>query len=127
MKTAELIGRKLDEWVARAEGHHVATYEGENGGDVIAATVGGRRLIITGGTAMEWLSNGAYHPSTDPKVGQPIMERYRIGIVPDFDEWEALRLRTPEGRVFPAMVGPTMLVAGMRALVASVYGEEVPE
>lgn len=127
-KVSELTGRKLDEWVARAEGHHVALYTSENGSDVLACTFGGRTYIIDGGTTMEWLRSGVFHPSTDPKQGQPIMERLRISAhaIHGRTQWSAQKFVDPFGVVPIYGYGETMLIAGMRARVAMVYGDEVP-
>ena len=132
-KVSELTGRKLDEWVARAEGHRVALYTSDGGPDILAVTSkdDGRTRIISGGTAFEWMRSGTYHPSTDPNDGQIIMERERIssagnylrdgsGRLPEGEEWMCA------ARGGAMAVGPTMLVAGMRCRVAMVYGDEVP-
>lgn len=141
-KVSELTGRLLDEWVARAEGHRVARYKSDGGPDILAVTSkdDGRTRIIDGGTTFEWIRSGVYHPSTDAKDGQPIMERLRISV------WDNGALHEPNplqwiAGVHPEgddaandlgiyalwmMGGATQLIAGMRTRVAMVYGDEVP-
>lgn len=129
MKTAELLPPLLDYWVAKAmrsmPGHEF-------------------RLGLTPETAIMLRSLDAgvdvpWQPSTDPGQGQPIMERDRIatewgpdGVSPGLPRWDpALEpwhawLVLRRGRRCFAF-GPTQLIAAMRAKVASVYGEEVPD
>lgn len=131
-KVSELTGRKLDEWVARAEGHHVAKYQSDGGPDILAVTSkdDGRTRIIDGGTAFEWLRSGCYHPSTDPAQGHMIIEREKIGLdynvktgYPMREQWFAT-VFVDQCNVFGE--GDTALIAAMRARVAMVYGDEVP-
>jgi hypothetical protein len=114
MKAADLIGADLDAWVARAEGRkHIAILlldVSDEPEPAFACFADGRR----------------YDPSTNPTLGQPIMERERIGAVwggaPDV--CSALVPGRGAGRG-SLIEGPTMLVAGMRARVAQVYGDDV--
>lgn len=127
-KVSELIGHELDAWVARAERQAVKVFGSDSGGDVIATRAGNRWKIIHGGTVMEQLRAGLYHPSTNPAQGQPIMERERIGARWDdetlFGQPQNRWLAEHPGLSY-ALEGPTALIAGMRALVASRFGEEV--
>lgn len=132
MKISELEGRNLDEWVARAEGHHVAKYLSDGGPDILAVTskTDGRTRIIDGGTAFEWLRSGCYHPSSDWKDGGPIIERegidlMQIGMDGSSARWSANFEYWHEDRE-DRWTGPTALVAAMRAFVASKFGAEVP-
>lgn len=116
MRTADLIGPDLDAWVARAEGRkHIAILPLDVSDDPaeseFACFADGHR----------------FDPSGDPALGQPIMERERIGSM-----WGGLQ------EVWCAMVpgrepgqgglmgGPSMLIAGMRARVVQAYGDQVP-
>ncbi|MBU9386624.1 phage protein NinX family protein [Burkholderia multivorans] len=128
MKVSELTGAQLDYWVARAEGK-VSDYT-------------------------EWLRGYAsfWRPSNTWSVAGPIIERERINIVDraaylasqgrpkEAGEGKfAALIGSPEqlvqsyfseytGLEFEAcQLGPTPLVAAMRAYVASKFGEEVPE
>jgi hypothetical protein len=64
-----------------------------------------------------------FAPHEDWAQGGPLLEAYAIGFEPISDaEWLAedhITLRS--GR------GPTPLIAAMRALVASIYGDTVPD
>lgn len=66
---------------------------------------------------------GTFAPSTDWSFGGHFLLEYAIGFKPISDaEWEAEEYITGfTGR------GPTPLIASMRALVASVYGDSVEE
>ena len=100
MKTAELEGALLDYWVERAAGP--------------APT------IVFGGACG---TNGSsrYSPSTNWAQGGPLIER------------EMLEIRNEVWGGFNAMGngcygdGPSILIAAMRCIVASKYGEEVPD
>lgn len=114
MRTADLIGPDLDAWVARAEGReHIAILPLEVSDDAepaYACFADGRR----------------FDPSTNARLGQPIMERERIGAVWGGmqDVWCGLVPGRAPGQG-SLIEGPTMLVAGMRARVAQVYGDDV--
>lgn len=125
MKTSDLTGVLLDEWVARAEGKMPIWHEDH-------WFVGIDR-------------DAAYSPSTDPAQGQPIMERLWIGVdrpskgqmppvwraigdMPDEVHKRLYKNRAPytHNNVLSAY-GPTMLIAGMRVRVAMAYGDTVPD
>lgn len=107
MKTSELTGAQLDYWVARAEGY--------------AASLQGGHLRISRRGGLD-LAELGYSPSTEWAHGGPIIERERIAIIPNEGcaEWFA---GWPPGRLW---IGPTPLIAAMRAFVVSRYGEGVP-
>lgn len=102
MKTAELTGALLDYWVARAEGLNVYM-DGE--------------LVEVEDKHENWR---AYYPSTDWAQGGPLIEKYEISVDATFAMWAA-----DTGPV--SGEGDTPLVAICRAVVRSVYGDEVPE
>lgn len=102
-KVAELEGAELDYWVAKAAGIHAET-----------------RFIQ--------LSYGYdFSPSTDWRVGGPIIAREGIAIAQFGSEYKAACVN---GDGYFASVdfrhsGPTPLIAAMRAYVASKFGGEV--
>lgn len=131
MKTADLTGKLLDEWVARADGYGVEDEEGHSG--VV-------RCIFDPVENLFVAYLDEYSPSTDPAQGQPIMERLRIGVdrpssgqtppvwralgdMPDEVHKRLYKHRAPytHNNVLSAY-GPTMLIAGMRVRVAMAYG-----
>ena len=139
MKTADLIGADLDYWVAKAL-------------NMPNACTGASWAYITN-SAMESIR---FSPSTDFADGGPLLESNQIFVDPPHDmhvhggsragwhsekEWMctvSARVRVywrpdddrngflKRGRVGRGK-GPTLLIAAMRAIVTSVFGEEVPE
>lgn len=61
----------------------------------------------------------AYRPSQDWAQGGPLLERYRIAPQPAGRHWA---VQDVAGRRYP---GRTPLIAGMRALVALMYGDNI--
>lgn len=119
MKVADLAGPLLDYWVARARGlESLRTSERET-------QVLDRRLGFGGGTWVE------YCPSGDWAIGGPIIEREQFGEFESLnDGWGAGIYEGPgrgEGKCIAYQSGPNILVAAMRAYVASKFGEEVGE
>jgi hypothetical protein len=112
MRVAELEGALLDYWVARAE--DLPRPRVDDGvcwveepacdGDPAAAL------------------DAAFSPSNDWSVGGPIIERERIEIS-RHDKEPFARVHGEPQR--PGTFGPTVLIASMRAYVASKLGEEV--
>lgn len=119
MKTAELTGELLDYWVAKAEGHEVdpPLKPGQEWPD--------RKKL-----------GRKYEPnyiafSTQWQFGGPIIERMApcdiFSIVMDYGhrvDWYCGLFMKGERTVYP---GENPLIAAMRAKVASVYGDEVPD
>lgn len=73
-------------------------------------------------------SSGAFKPSSKWDWGGPIMERERIETSwnKDMNEWGANVCPWPMQRAnWGFIYGPTMLIAGMRAFVASKLGDTV--
>jgi hypothetical protein len=108
MKVSELSGALLDYWVAKAEGFLLSC--DWNQGEYI--------LIGTGEGDLERFS-----PSTDWTVGGPIIERERIGIMPVGVEWKAWAPLDMDATA----VADELLIAAMRAFVASKFGNEVQD
>lgn len=111
MKVAVLEGALLDYWVARACGNDKAGVSAPFGGDPACYWNAGA-----------W-TPGPYCPSTDWSHGGPIIDRERINVLflDDADVW------TAGYGVEMAGLGPTPLIAAMRAFVASKFGEEVSD
>lgn len=125
MKVCELSGMALDYWACRAL---LAQFEGQQLTREVIEQV--KRQI------------GAYpfRPSTDWVVGGPIIERERIAL---FQTWPEAHVHFSEATRWTAWtngasytvevegdaqgIGPTQLVAAMRAFVASKFGDEVPD
>lgn len=133
VKVAELEGLELDYWVARAIGYLHLGAIGVN-----HRTTDGTPYCLFGYNDWwktpegEYLCGPCYGApdaySTDWSQGGPLLERHHIWLSDDDDGiWTAS---------FPPHIdangkqrihfGPTPLIAAMRAIVASVYGEEVP-
>jgi hypothetical protein len=119
VKTSELSGVALDYAVAKCEGEEVLVSNITSGGTVL-------------GLALLWVGHYddfgliKYEPSTDWTIAGPIIERERI--CPDYlldGRWLAIsRLdHSKQG------LGPTLLIAAMRCLVASKMGDtiEIPD
>ena len=120
MKVSELIGAKLDYWVAMALGDRLARVVGAEEHE---------RCETRFGEQWPW---NRFMPSRAWMDGGPIFEREGFGIckfheptdgpIPEGGEWCAL-WRDDSKRAD----GPTPLIAGMRLFVMSKYGEEVPD
>lgn len=103
MKASELTGALLDFWVAKAEGG-TFNFNGEK---------------VTG-----WAFGEPYQfsPSTNWAQGGPILERELFDLEWDADGYWCAHM--PNSWTFR---GETMLIAAMRAYVASKFGDEVPD
>lgn len=133
-KVAELLGTLLDVAVAKAEGRL--------GVDV--RTGWGAAPFVEGGVGQPGSDVTTWSPSKTWSQGGPIIERERIatwlydqghagdagaqwramvGGVHGWDDGSIVAGEQPYGRLDTA--GPTLLVAAMRAYVASKLGEEV--
>ncbi|WP_240690340.1 phage protein NinX family protein [Burkholderia cepacia] len=124
-----MTGALLDFWVARADGYQRGTV-----GEGVDAFNGGRGPIVFA------ISNGMlrvakkeivsdWAPSVDWTQGGPIIERARIQIVPqnvNHLRWSAYMDEGLRPGKFPVeQYGETLLIAAMRAYVASKFGDEV--
>ena len=126
MKTSSLTGAELDYWVAKA----IGWTEGRLGTQ-------GRNDPESQG----WFGKGAgqygthkqyFKPSTNWYQGGKLIEKYSITIIKckKDDFWQAAINTTctmdwPEGEYYAE--GPTPLIAAMRAIVVSVYGDTVDD
>lgn len=124
-KVAELEGIELDCWVARAEGNNLDDIKsvGEMSPD--------HKLHLRD----EWGSYRQFLPSSEWAHGGPIIERERLVVGPTetAGEWIAYAVGATisdhgsdtltGSNVYG--VGPTPLIAAMRAYVASKFGAEV--
>lgn len=125
MKVADLEGVLLDYWVARAQGWRLSRH----------TTLDCDKWVDAAGRLCGILPAQSYQPSKEWAHGGPIIERehlvvwpYRLldqedraaGVPQDF---AAKRIGMPEAEA----VGPSYLVAAMRAYVASRFGAEVPD
>ena len=107
MKFSELKGAELDYLVAKADRKKIS-----NDGT----------LVMDDPNRKAYLIGREYSPSTNWSQGGPIIEREKI-ILNVFlvdSEWEACLPPHEYG-----LLGPTPLIAAMRAYVASKFGEEV--
>ena len=106
MKVADLQGALLDYWVARAAG--IMWW-------IERSSIDWEVCADTGNAASD-----RYSPSTDWTQGGPIIERERLEIRRDNHGWTALGNGCYGD-------GPTILIAAMRAYVASRFGDEVED
>lgn len=127
-RVAELEGALLDAAVALADGRTPGKFGSRNfyledTDGVAICTVEpfeeGSERFIDGA----WL----YDPSTAWALGGPLIERERIGLDPESERWAAGYNYNPESRAYEGAwaLGPTALIAAMRAFVCSKLGEEV--
>jgi hypothetical protein len=119
MKVSELTGARLDYWVAKAEGLTPTLIDGRP----MVRADDMQRLIAASKwvTIKEYSSNWAY--------GGPIIEREIIdlnGPAPGLEGWAAYCEDEilQENRIG---IGPTPLIAAMRAYIYKTFGHEVPD
>lgn len=118
MKTSELTGAALALWVARAIGQEATI------------SLNDRCFMLEGGVKAYW-----FKPHEDWSQGGPLLEKHRIETSPTYafdgvtvTGWSAMMFNDTNSPHLPAYdVGPTLLVAAMRVLVASVYGDTVED
>jgi hypothetical protein len=127
MKTSELTGELLNYWVARAEGLPAPELYDAGYGEAPQCYYDTER----------W---ARYEPTQDWAEGGPIIERMMLdgwGIwrYSDHDEFTCSNTDTEALPFKPnnydgewiSMEGPTILIAALRAYVASKFGDEVPD
>jgi hypothetical protein len=124
VKVSELIGARLDYWVARAEELDGIEFgqDGKFHGSICHVDESGNE---------DWY---IYSPSTDWSQGGPIIERELCPLVPYEDEKSAEGIWMFKG-IYKCQLkgmgfvgeGKTILQAAMRCVVASKFGEEVPD
>lgn len=126
MKTAELEGALLDYWAARADGYVNGTVkeaaeaiDGDSQPCVFTTPAGSLRVAKKDSVT-------AWAPSTDWAQGGPIVDRELISLCADPLFEDHLLWAARKDGIFHEN-GPTALIAAMRCLVASKFGEEVPD
>jgi len=123
MKTADLEGALLDYWVAKAEGYAITwCNQHDDPNDLYYPNFYWSGNDLTGKRIVECM----FQPSTNWSHGGPLIERERVGILPvqGTDFWTAGKVGTI---VDLSKRSPTPLIAAMRAVVTSKYGEGVPD
>jgi len=114
-RVADLTGAELNYWVARANGIAAQDLEIRD-----VPRTDWKICVYTAPPIHGWM----YKPqrvvaySTDWDQGGPLIEKHRIMIFPEMGRWSSTLNGIP-------CVGDTALIAAMRALVASIYGDEV--
>jgi Protein of unknown function (DUF2591) len=130
MRVNDLQGEALDLWAAKAEGYALSESHEEIGQAVLGtgpavlywAEVGNLGLACKGG-------GGYWRPSTDWAQGGPIIERERLTLEAGdrYGDGSTYKAWVRNAGGFFHAYGATLLVAAMRAYVASKFGEEVPD
>ena len=132
-KVSELNGSKLDYWVGRATFAHPDNLTGELqlymkiNNDIVAVIDDecGYSYPVWSGAWKGRLGWMKYSPSTEWARGGPLIEEYKVEL--EFED-------ACVGSIFDAPMdrwvircGGTPLIAAMRCIVASKYGEEVED
>ncbi|WP_322070970.1 phage protein NinX family protein [Paraburkholderia bannensis] len=122
MKVSELVGGDLDYWVARARRIAVTL---ENG---VAHIERVRMGVLDGDPIHAFVGRGPYRPSTDWMDGGPLLEEFDVDVTRVYrgEGWGGFFNSIPYECGDPDATGPTPLIAVCRAVVMSVFGEEVP-
>ncbi len=121
MKVGELSGALLDYWVARAEGY--------------SESVDSLMMHIDGSCRIAWHegddADSLFNPSASWAWGGPIIDRVPFGIFERFEGCWAAGIYRPQpgmwGLCVSYQLGDTLLIAAMRAYVASNFGDEVSD
>lgn len=123
MKVADLDGQLLDYWVARAEGNLAHGSTSPENAVVEHYGYGGEVEFRSS------LSN--WSPSTDWEDGGPVIDHTPFGIFERVDGGWAAGIYRPQAGMRDLCIayqtGDTLLIAAMRAYVASKFGDEVPD
>lgn len=112
-ETATLLPPQLDYWVAKAE---KIFYMRDSGGQVFEIDREGHVLAKPGPDRMYY-----YQPSSDWRLGGPLIDKHGISVQKGGQGWVADR-----SREFFA-TGDTALIAAMRVRVMIAYGETVED
>lgn len=124
LNTDELSGAELDLYVARAEAmrsEDAATYYG------YAWIAPDGACYLQPATFGELHRKSRFAPSVDWSQGGPILERESMKVEKDLDGYSEPREPwCAEHGVFWS-IGPTCLIAAMRAYVRAAFGDEVPD
>ena len=117
-KVSELTGAELDYWVAKALGKNPCIESGNCMVSWNAGEFGGNET-----------HRAYFQPSVNWGLGGQIIVRDRISVYASMDEgtllhWTAVVETMQTSR--RGWIGPTPLVAAMRAYVSSKYGDTVP-
>lgn len=125
--TANLTGAQLALWVARAANLRIATHHRIDGVTIHSVLNETGRLAgyVGGEHTPRWV------PHEDWAQGGPLIDRKRITVCDCGGRWAARVGEMWSSDFFPeevgASIGPDALIAAMRALVYSVYGDMVPD
>lgn len=112
-KAATLLPPQLDYWVAKAE---KIFFMRDSGGHVFEIDQSGNVYARTGGDRMYY-----YQPSSEWRLGGPLIDRHEISVQKVGSAWVADR-----GREFSA-TGDTALIAAMRVRVILAFGETLED
>lgn len=130
VNTSQAKGFILDFLVATAQGFKTGQYEGYEDSVCVQMPYGSIKFI-KGGNIMDILRHGYWRPTTDPAQAWPIIDEERITVGPHTTSPFIAHYGPADPIVHweHRFVGPTGLVAAMRAYVAKKLGEEfdVPE
>jgi len=137
MKTAELTGALLDYWVARASPQFsdvtfekredcIACLADIDGEKFVAAFIHGGNVLATMRLKRKYQHAICFGPSSDWAQGGQIIERERMKVEPLRDGAWTASARDGNHQIVGAL-GPTPLVAAMRAFVVSKFGDAVPD
>lgn len=127
MRVAELEGALLDYWVARAE---ILAGEAFHGLKIVRNICWHVQVHCGAEIGESGDVDVGFCPSTDWEDGGPIIEREQIAPYHRDEDgsdnvWHAV---CPMPKGYEATEdGPTLLIAAMRAYVASKYGDEVED
>ena len=133
IKISEATGKVLDYLVAKALGYKFGHWQINNASYI---NVWAELVDAAGcGPAGYFPEDDRFRFSTDWAQGGPIIEREKIGVLPDdghrFSQWRAFCWHssqhdlTFEDATSHMEAGPTPLIAAMRCFVASRLGDEV--
>lgn len=119
MKTSELSGPLLAEWVARAQGWLVAPSDDQDQTSALMCWEPGREASF---------GEFGYRPDLNWAQGGPIIERCGIELLRNRldNDWVACYQDATNGaQISASLRGSTSLIAAMRTFVASKYGDTV--